>query len=52
MSPERVGFCLKYTEEIRHLTKSHHNHEDKLQVGFLFVHLVIALFGSNMFIRI
>ena len=33
MSPQHIRECLKLTEEFRHLSDHHNNHEDKLQVG-------------------
>lgn len=35
VSPEHVRHCFRLTQEFRHLSTTHTNHEDKLQVGFL-----------------
>lgn len=32
MSPENLEWCFYQTEEFRHLTDNHTNHEDKLQI--------------------
>lgn len=34
VSPEHVRHCFRLTQEFRHLSTTHTNHEDKLQVGF------------------
>lgn len=36
VSPEHVKHCFRLTQEFRHLSNTHTNHEDKLQV-FLYV---------------
>ena len=33
VSPENLNFCFKLTQEFRHLSDTHSNHEDKLQVS-------------------
>uniref|UniRef100_A0A3B5AAQ3 Lysine-specific demethylase n=1 Tax=Stegastes partitus TaxID=144197 RepID=A0A3B5AAQ3_9TELE len=33
VSPEHVRHCFRLTQEFRHLSTTHTNHEDKLQVG-------------------
>lgn len=38
VSPEHVKHCFRLTQEFRHLSTTHTNHEDKLQVGGLFSH--------------
>lgn len=43
MSPEHVRHCFRLTQEFRHLSTTHTNHEDKLQVGVLFSHVVCDL---------
>lgn len=37
VSPEHVRHCFRLTQEFRHLSTTHTNHEDKLQVGVPFV---------------
>ena len=32
VSPENMNSCFKMTQEFRHLSDTHSNHEDKLQV--------------------
>lgn len=32
VSPENLEWCFNITEDFRHLTDSHTNHEDKLQI--------------------
>lgn len=32
VSPENLEWCFYQTEEFRHLTDNHTNHEDKLQI--------------------
>lgn len=36
VSPEHVRHCFRLTQEFRHLSTTHTNHEDKLQVGVFF----------------
>lgn len=33
VSPEHVKHCFRLTQEFRHLSNTHTNHEDKLQVN-------------------
>jgi len=33
VSPENLSHCFKLMQEFRHLSDTHSNHEDKLQVG-------------------
>lgn len=40
VSPEHVRHCFRLTQEFRHLSTTHTNHEDKLQVAVLFSHVV------------
>ncbi|XP_032237304.2 uncharacterized protein LOC5512047 isoform X2 [Nematostella vectensis] len=40
VSPERIGHCFKTTQEFRHLSDKHTNHEDKLQVKNIIYHAV------------
>lgn len=35
VSPEHVKHCFRLTQEFRHLSNTHTNHEDKLQVTIL-----------------
>ena len=37
VSPEHVSHCFRLTQEFRHLSETHTNHEDKLQVMILFL---------------
>ncbi len=32
VTPENLHYCFKMTQEFRHLSDTHSNHEDKLQV--------------------
>ncbi len=41
VSPEHVRHCFRLTQEFRHLSTTHTNHEDKLQVGMLFSLVVL-----------
>jgi len=34
VSPENVSHCLRMMQEFRHLSDTHNNHEDKLQVSY------------------
>lgn len=43
VSPEHVRHCFRLTQEFRHLSTTHTNHEDKLQVGFTHVCTRIAM---------
>lgn len=38
MSPENVAHCFHLTQEFRHLSDSHTNHEDKLQIKNIIYH--------------
>ena len=40
VSPENLRFCFKLTQEFRHLSDTHSNHEDKLQVKNIIYHVV------------
>ncbi len=40
VSPENVSHCIHLTQEFRHLTEWHTNHEDKLQVKSILYHAV------------
>ena len=38
VSPETVAHCFQMTQEFRHLSDSHTNHEDKLQIKNIIYH--------------
>ncbi|KFB52740.1 AGAP002682-PB-like protein [Anopheles sinensis] len=40
VSPENISYCFKLTNEFRHLSKTHSNHEDKLQIKNIIYHTV------------
>ncbi|XP_050081750.1 lysine-specific demethylase 3A-A [Anopheles aquasalis] len=40
VSPENIAYCVKLTNEFRHLSKTHSNHEDKLQIKNIIYHTV------------
>ncbi|XP_065094853.1 lysine-specific demethylase 3A-like [Ochlerotatus camptorhynchus] len=40
VSPENIAYCFKLTNEFRHLTNTHSNHEDKLQIKNIIYHTV------------
>ena len=40
VSPENISHCLHLTQEFRHLTEWHTNHEDKLQIKSIMYHAV------------
>uniref|UniRef100_A0A182JNM9 [histone H3]-dimethyl-L-lysine(9) demethylase n=1 Tax=Anopheles christyi TaxID=43041 RepID=A0A182JNM9_9DIPT len=40
VSPENISHCLKLTNEFRHLSGTHSNHEDKLQIKNIIYHTV------------
>lgn len=40
VSPEHLHHCFKLTQEFRHLSSTHSNHEDKLQVKNIIYHAV------------
>ena len=46
VSPENVSHCINLTEEFRHLSKFHTNHEDKLQVNNIIYHSVKDATGT------
>lgn len=50
MSPEHVRHCFRLTQEFRHLSTTHTNHEDKLQVAALFLlpAFSVAIENSNV----
>jgi hypothetical protein len=50
VSPENLEWCFYQTEEFRHLTDNHTNHEDKLQIKVRitdFPSLIVLLFWQN-----
>jgi len=40
VSPENISHCLHLTNEFRHLTEWHTNHEDKLQIKTILYHSI------------
>ena len=40
VSPENISHCLHLTNEFRHLTEWHSNHEDKLQIKTILFHAI------------
>ena len=38
VSPENVSNCFNLTQEFRHLSDTHSNHEDKLQIKNIIYH--------------
>ncbi|XP_058063426.1 lysine-specific demethylase 3A [Anopheles bellator] len=40
VSPENISYCFQLTNEFRYLTKTHSNHEDKLQIKNIVYHTV------------
>ena len=46
VSPENVSHCIRLTEEFRHLSKFHTNHEDKLQIKNIIYHSVKDATGT------
>ena len=40
VSPENLEWCFYQTEEFRHLSEGHTNHEDKLQIKNILYHAV------------
>ena len=38
VSPENLEWCFYQTEEFRHLSETHTNHEDKLQIKSILYH--------------
>lgn len=50
VSPENMNYCFRMTQEFRHLSDTHSNHEDKLQVKNIIYHAVkdaIAVLQKN-----
>lgn len=43
VSPEHVRHCFRLTQEFRHLSTTHTNHEDKLQVCVFFFSSTFSL---------
>lgn len=43
VSPEHLDHCFRMTQEFRHLSDTHSNHEDKLQVSFFFFFLLCVI---------
>ncbi|XP_066505214.1 lysine-specific demethylase 3B isoform X2 [Hoplias malabaricus] len=46
VSPEHVKHCFRLTQEFRHLSTTHTNHEDKLQVKNIIYHAVKEAVGT------
>ncbi|XP_022444610.1 lysine-specific demethylase 3B isoform X2 [Delphinapterus leucas] len=46
VSPEHVKHCFRLTQEFRHLSNTHTNHEDKLQVKNIIYHAVKDAVGT------
>ncbi|KAI1903001.1 hypothetical protein AGOR_G00022680 [Albula goreensis] len=46
VSPEHVKHCFRLTQEFRHLSNTHTNHEDKLQVKNIIYHAVKDSIGT------
>uniref|UniRef100_A0A4W4G0S9 Lysine-specific demethylase n=1 Tax=Electrophorus electricus TaxID=8005 RepID=A0A4W4G0S9_ELEEL len=46
VSPEHVKHCFRLTQEFRHLSTTHTNHEDKLQVKNIIFHAVKDAVGT------
>ena len=46
VSPENLEWCFYQTEEFRHLTDNHTNHEDKLQIKVLSFYLLKIIKSS------
>ena len=40
VSPENIAHCIRLTEEFRHLTEWHTNHEDVLQIKSILFHAI------------
>ncbi|KAK2163692.1 hypothetical protein LSH36_75g09017 [Paralvinella palmiformis] len=40
VSPENMNYCFRMTQEFRHLSDTHTNHEDKLQIKNIIYHAV------------
>lgn len=47
VSPEHVRHCFRLTQEFRHLSTTHTNHEDKLQVALIFLLSTLDLTREN-----
>jgi len=50
VSPENISHCLHLTQEFRHLTEWHTNHEDKLQIKTILFHAIktaLAILKNN-----
>ncbi len=45
VSPENISHCLHLTQEFRHLTEWHTNHEDKLQIKTILFHSIKTAIG-------
>ena len=50
VSPENLESCFYQTEEFRHLTENHTNHEDKLQIKVSSKYSVIFAFYNNFLV--
>ncbi|KFO27750.1 Lysine-specific demethylase 3B [Fukomys damarensis] len=46
LSPEYVKHCFHLTQELRHLSNTHTNHEDKLEVKNIIYHAVKDAIGT------
>ncbi|KAG7484598.1 hypothetical protein MATL_G00051510 [Megalops atlanticus] len=46
VSPEHIKHCFRLTQEFRHLSTTHTNHEDKLQVKNIIYHAVKDAVGT------
>jgi hypothetical protein len=46
VSPENLEWCFYQTEEFRHLSERHTNHEDKLQIKNILFHAVKVCLSS------
>uniref|UniRef100_A0A4W3JWB9 Lysine-specific demethylase n=1 Tax=Callorhinchus milii TaxID=7868 RepID=A0A4W3JWB9_CALMI len=51
VSPEHVKHCFRLTQEFRHLSNTHTNHEDKLQVKNIIYHAVKDAVGTRLYRR-
>ena len=50
VSPELMNYCFRMTQEFRHLSDTHSNHEDKLQIKNIIYHTVkdaLAVLRNN-----
>ena len=50
VSPELMNYCFRMTQEFRHLSDTHSNHEDKLQVRNLAL-VVSCIFCGSVDVR-